>query len=124
MHDIARAVVGILRKPAETANKHLRIRSLEVTQRQILTAFEAATGEKWTVREEKSADVVARGRQRMADGDRMGFLDVLVIQLWEEGTGRGIVVSREESDNELLGIREESVEDMVARILDPEQLPL
>lgn len=114
---IGRAVAGILQRPADTANKFLRTRSLQVTQNEILAAFEEATGEKWSVTRVKSRDVLAEGRRKLAAGDRGGTLDLLTAQLFEEGAGRSIVATKEDSDNELLGVPEEDLLTVIQGIL-------
>jgi hypothetical protein len=114
---IGRAVVGILQRPADTANKFLRIRSLEVTQNEILAAFEEATGEKWGVTSVSSKDILAQGKSKLAAGDKGGILDLVTVQLFEEGAGRSIVVAKENSDNELLGVLEEDVLTVIKDIL-------
>jgi ABC-type glycerol-3-phosphate transport system substrate-binding protein len=107
MAGIGNAVTGILQHPAATANKFLRVRSLQATQNDILAAFEEATGEKWSVTYVSSKDVLAQGKAKLAAGDKGAILDLVAAQLFEEGAGRSIVVTKEDSDNELLGLPEE-----------------
>jgi ABC-type glycerol-3-phosphate transport system substrate-binding protein len=114
MSCIGDAVAGILQRPGATANKFLRIRSLEVTQNEILAAFEEATGEKWSVTSVSTKDIFEKGKAKLAAGDMGAILDLMVVQLFEEGAGRSIVVTKEDSDNELLGLQEE--EDLSAVI--------
>ena len=116
---IGRGVAGILEHPDATANKFLRVRSLQVTQNEILAAFEGATGEKWSVTKVSSKDVLAEGRAKLAAGDRGGMLDLLTVQLFEEGAGRSIVATKEESDNKLLGVPEEDLLTVIKGILSP-----
>lgn len=117
LEDIGIAVRGILRRPKETANKYLHIRSTEASQKQILEALEQATGQKWGVEYEESQELLQRGREMFAKGDRAGMLNLLVVQLFAKGAGRSIVVSKEDSDNELLGVREKDVKEVVEAVL-------
>lgn len=116
---IGRAVAGILEHPAATANRFLRTRSMEVTQNDVLAAFEEATGEKWSVTKVSTKDVLAEGKGKLAAGDRGGMLDLLTVQLFEEGAGRSIVATKEDSDNELLGVPEEDLLTVIKGILSP-----
>lgn len=125
LEGIGRAVAGVLQRPEETANRHVRVRSVQTCQRQLLDGFRSATtttaeeGKEWEVRGDSVAAVLERGRAKLRDGRRPGWtLDIAVAQLYEEGEPpRCVVVSREESDNELLGVREETVDEIVAKVL-------
>lgn len=118
MADIGIAVRGILRNPAETANKHLHIRSMQASQKDILGAFQALTGKQWEVEYASSQELYESGKALLAKGEQLGVLNILVCQLFAKGAGRSIVVSREKSDNELLGVREKSVEAIVQDVLE------
>ncbi|KAA8913049.1 hypothetical protein FN846DRAFT_931606 [Sphaerosporella brunnea] len=115
---IAEAVVGILKRPEETKNRFLRVRSLEASQNEILGAFEEVMGAKWTVEYVNSKEVLERAKEKLAKGDKGAVLDLVSVQLWQEGMGRSIVVSREEADNELLGIPEDDLRTVVKGILE------
>ncbi|EJT74632.1 hypothetical protein GGTG_08472 [Gaeumannomyces tritici R3-111a-1] len=128
LEGIGRAVAGVLRRPDATANRHVRVRSAQTCQRELLAAFRAATAAagEWEVREASAAGVRERGRAKRRDGVSGWTLDLAVAQLYmeeseeeeEEGARRRcFVASREESDNELLGVREESVDEIVAKAL-------
>ena len=117
LEDIAVAVRSILQKPEQTANKYLHIRSTEVSQKQILEALEELTGQKWNVEYQDSQDLFEKGKDMFARGNRAGMLNLLVVQLFAKGAGRSIVVSRDRSDNELLGVREKDVKEVVRTVL-------
>lgn len=118
MAGIARAVVGVLKHPDETSNKHLLVRSVQTCQKELLSAFEAATGENWPLTHEKSMDLMRRGREKLASGDKSWTLDLIVAQLLEEGAGRSIIVTEEAADNELLEMPEENVQSLVRSVMD------
>ena len=117
MPGIATAVVGILRHPQETANRHLLVRSVETCQNELLVAFEEATGKKWPISHDTTAQLIARGREKHSKGDRAWVLDLIVGQLLEEGAGRSIVATAETADNTLLEMPEENVLDIVKGIV-------
>jgi hypothetical protein len=114
---IGQAVVGILQNPDETANRHLCVRSLQTTQNDLLAAFEAATGEAWSVERSTSAELVARGRAKRENGEGGWVLDLVVGQLYEDGAGNSVVIEKEQSDNYLLGVAEENLMDVVTTIV-------
>ncbi|KAK2773039.1 hypothetical protein FQN52_004724 [Onygenales sp. PD_12] len=114
---IGQAVVGTLLNPTPTANKFLRIRSLETNQNEILAAFERVTAKKWTVERISTKELYRAGQEKLAKGDMGWVLDVVVTQIFEEGKGRSVVVSREEADNGLVGVEEVEVEDVVRDIV-------
>jgi NmrA-like family len=117
LQDIGLAVRGMLRKPEETANKYLHIRSTETSQKEILEAFQDVMGTKWEVEYGDSAELLEKGKALFEKGERAGMLHLLVVQLFEKGAGRSIVVSREESDNELLGVKEKGIREIVEGVL-------
>lgn len=114
---IGQAVVVVLQNPGDTANRHLCVRSLQTCQNDLLAAFEAATGEAWNVERSTSAELLARGRAKRENGEGGWVLDLVVGQLYEEGAGNSVVVEKEESDDDLLGVVEENLMDVVNAIL-------
>jgi hypothetical protein len=83
----------------------------------VLAAFEEAMGEKWSVTHVSSKDVLAQGKAKLAAGEKGAILDLVCVQLFEEGAGRSIVVTKEEADNALLRVPEEDVLGVVKGIL-------
>jgi hypothetical protein len=114
---IGQAVVGILQNPGETANRHLCVQSLQTCQNDLLAAFETVTGEAWHVERKTSAELLARGRAKRENREGGWVLDLVVGQLYEEGAGNSVVVEKEDSDNNLLGVVEEDLMDVVKAIL-------
>ena len=119
MRGIAQAVAGILLHPEETANRFVRVRSLQTTQLELLDAFQGAVGGPgWAVEKVRSRDVLERGREKLRKGEKGAVLDLVVAQLFEEGAGRSVVVKKEESDNELLGVEEIDADELAREIVD------
>jgi hypothetical protein len=114
---IGQSVVGILQNPDKTANRHLCVQSVQTCQNDILAAFETATGEAWNVERSTSAELLARGRAKKENGEGGWVLDLVVAQLYEEGAANSVVVEKEESDNELLGVKEEKLMEVIKEIL-------
>ncbi|KAI1089768.1 NAD(P)-binding protein [Rostrohypoxylon terebratum] len=117
LEGIAQAVIGVLRHPDETANRHVKARSIQVSQSQLLDAFQRATGQPWVVQRGATGDLLESGKKKFQDGINGWILELLVYQLFGPG-GRCIVASREDSDADLLEIKEESPDDIVRKVLD------
>lgn len=117
LRDIGVAVQGVLLHPAETKNRYVHVRSLCSSQREILAVFREATGENWPVTYVSSEELLTGGRKAFAAGDRKGMLDLLIAQLFEKGGNRSVVVARENSDNELLGVEEKPASVIVEEVL-------
>lgn len=118
LEGIGQSVVGVLRRPGETANRFVAVLSIKTCQGELLRAFEAVTARAWAVRRSTARQLAERGRRRLRDGDGGWRLDLVVAQLYDEGQGRGLVApSREDSDAELLGVAAESPEQVVSKAL-------
>lgn len=117
LEDIGIAVRGILRRPEETKNRFCHIRSVETCQREILDVCEEATGVGWTVEDINGVQMYERGKQAWARGEVSGRFDLLVVQLFQKGMGRSIVVGRDQSDNALLDVREKDAKGIVEDVL-------
>lgn len=118
LQGIGQSVVGVLQHPRETANRFVKVLSIQTCQNELLAALEGTTARPWAVRRSTTEALVARGRGKHRDGDGGWRLDLVVAQLYDEGQGRGLLVpSREESDAELLGVAAESAEQVVSKAL-------
>lgn len=120
LSDIGVAVRGILRAPAQTRNRYCHVRSVETDQVGIVRALEEQQRCRYVVSAERSEVLYERGRAGFARGERSGLHDLIVVQLFGrvEGKGSSVVVGREESDNELLGVREKDVGEIVKGVLE------
>jgi len=111
---VGQAVANILLHPSETANCFLKIRSLLITQRDVLAAFEEITGQAWEIKNVETKDVLAQAKEKLVKGDFIeAFLRLLTVQLFESGAGRSVVTRVEESDNELLGVTKDDLGDVL-----------
>ncbi|KAI3333271.1 NmrA-like family protein [Ustulina deusta] len=123
LEGIGQSVVGVLEHPAETANRFVKVRSIQTSQNELLAAFQkAAKGQQqqhqWEVVERSTAQqALEDGRGKHARGIGGWILDLLVFQLYAPGEARCIVASREDADSPLLGVREESAGEVVEKAL-------
>lgn len=117
LEGIAQAVIGIFRHLDETANRHVKARSIQVNQNQLLDAFQRATGQPWVVQRGNTSDLLESGNKKYQAGVNGWVLELLVYQLFGPG-GRCIVASRQDSDADLLEIKEESPDDIVRKVVD------
>lgn len=117
--DIGLAVRGILRAPEGTRNRYCHVRSVETDQVGIVRALEGRQGVRYAVSRESSEVLYTRGKEGFKRGERSGFHDLVVVQLFGrvEGSGGSVIVGREESDNLLLGVREKEVGEVVEGVL-------
>ncbi|KAK8092944.1 NAD(P)-binding protein [Apiospora kogelbergensis] len=128
LEGIGQAVVGVLRHPEATANRFVKARSIQTCQNELLDAFQNqnnnnnnAPGQQqqpWTVTHDSVAGLRESSRQKRQAGVAGWILDLLVAQLYDEGEARCVVApSRQDSDADLLGIREETAQEVAAKAL-------
>lgn len=110
---IGKAVIGILEKPKETANKLLYVHSNYVTQLELLDALEKATGDKFERIDQSSEEELSIVRPKMLNGD--GEAREEVVAVW------GVVASdwkdKENFANTLLGLKEDDLEETIRRVV-------
>ncbi|KAI1200747.1 NmrA-like family protein [Nemania serpens] len=123
LEGIGQSVVGVLRHPAETANRFVKVRSIQTSQGALLAAFQRRAAEQqqqtqqWEIERSTARQVLEDGRKKHAEGAGGWILDLLVYQLFAPGEARCIVASREDADSALLGVREETVDEVVEKAL-------
>ncbi|KAI1406755.1 NAD(P)-binding protein [Hypoxylon sp. FL1857] len=118
LEGIGQAVVGVLKHPEETANRFVKVRSIQTCQTQLLDAFQQVTGQSWEVKRGSTKDLLESGRKKHQAGVSGWVLELVVYQLFAPGEARCILASKEESDAELLGMKEESPEDIARKVLN------
>ncbi|KAH7389730.1 hypothetical protein DE146DRAFT_665084 [Phaeosphaeria sp. MPI-PUGE-AT-0046c] len=110
---IGKAVVKILDKPKETANKLLYVHSNYVTQLELLEVLEKATGDKFERINQSSEEELSVVRPKMLNGD--GEAREEVVAVW------GVVASdwkdKETFANTLLGLEEDDLEETIQRVV-------
>ncbi|KAF1849704.1 NAD(P)-binding protein [Cucurbitaria berberidis CBS 394.84] len=110
---IGKAVIKILEKPQESANKLLYIHSNYVTQLEVLAALEKITGDKFERIDQQSQAELDVVRPKMLNGDREAMEEVVAV--W------GVVASdwkdKEGFANSTLGLSEEDLEQTIKKVL-------
>lgn len=115
---IGQAVVGVMQHPQETANRFAKVRSIKTCQKELLDAFQKATGQEWEIVRASTGELKARGEEKFRLGTAGWVLDLVVAQLYDQSEARCVVApTREESDAQLLGVIEESVDQIVRKAL-------
>lgn len=114
---IGQAIVGVLNHANETKNRFVKARSIQTCQSQLLDAFQRGTGQAWKVDQSSVKDLLESGRKKHQAGISGWVLELMVYQLYTPGEARCIVASKEDSDAELLGIKEETPDDIVKKVL-------
>lgn len=117
LEDTADAVVSALKKPAETANKLIRISNFATTQNELFKSIEEVSGKKFEREYIKTEELVADAHQRIARGDLSGVFATI-----ETGfvTGRysGHLEADGPLDNELLGVPTRELRPVVEEALE------
>ncbi|KAJ5702493.1 isoflavone reductase family protein [Penicillium malachiteum] len=112
------AVAGVLLNPEKTENKVLFVASFTVSQRQVLEALEKETGTAWKVDTMSSADALKRAAE-LDDKDYSDGLKLLVLMLlYADDADRGANFEKFGLSNELLGLPQESLTDVIGRIVN------
>jgi uncharacterized protein YbjT (DUF2867 family) len=110
---IGKAVIRILEKPDETSNRLLYVHSHYVTQLEVLSALEKATGDKFERIDQDSGKELEAIRPKMLNGDTEATEDVVAV--W------GVVASdwkeKEGFANTMLGLQEEDLDEVVRRVI-------
>ncbi|KAK6004319.1 hypothetical protein QM012_008181 [Aureobasidium pullulans] len=118
LEGIGQAVVGTLKNPEATANRFLAVQSIQTCQSELLKALQKATGTQWEVTRTTSKELIESGKEDFKTGAGLWRLKLAVATLYDVGQGRGkVAVSREESDAELLGLKAETADEIVAKLL-------
>lgn len=119
LEGIAQSVVGVLQHPDETTNRFMKVRSILTCQNELLEAFQSVTGSKWEVERSTIKALMESGQRNFQAGVSGWVLELVVSQLFDQGEARCVVAaSREESDSDLLGVLEETPQDVVAKVMN------
>ncbi|RHZ58380.1 uncharacterized protein CDV56_102937 [Aspergillus thermomutatus] len=118
LEGIGQSVVGVLQHPDRTANRFVKAQSIITCQNELLQAFQSVTGKQWEVQRASTHTLMEDGKRKFQESVSGWVLDLVVAQLFDEGQSRCLIApSREESDADLLGIAEETAEQVVAKAL-------
>lgn len=118
LEGIAQSVVGVLQHPNETANRFMKVQSIRTCQNELLEAFQSRTGCKWEIERSSAKSLFESGRSKFQGGVSGWVLELVVAQLFDPGEARYVVApSRDDSDSDLLGVFEETPQDVVAKVM-------
>ncbi|OOQ81561.1 NmrA-like family protein [Penicillium brasilianum] len=116
---LGQSVVSVLRNLEQTKNKYLYVASVETTQREILTALEKATGTKWTVQETTTETQLSVAAKKLTGGDFEGAFILVRATVFGNSPGLNAnYVKDTELANDILGLKLESVEETVERVVN------
>lgn len=115
---VGEAVVEVLRNEEETRNKMLYVQSLCVSQKQLLEVCEKVQGSKWEVEDVTSKDFIKTNKTKMDEEDDHDARENLVGVV---GILDGDWRQRKGFANEMLGLREENLEQVVREVLEKQE---
>jgi hypothetical protein len=113
---VGKAVAGVLSRPDETRNRPVYVQDTATTQRALYEyARKATPGEKWTEEVVRIDDLLSQAwaelKKEQPDPDKF-VMKFVTAAAWGEGYGAHF----EKTDNELLGIREITEEEVQALV--------
>jgi hypothetical protein len=120
---LGKAVVATLEHASETANKHVYISSLDVTQNQVLHALEHATATTWTVNHTTTTEQIDAAQDALAKGNFAGAFALVKAAFWSNLPGLRQYFEVDEKErlmNDVLGVESESLQETVKRVLEGE----
>ncbi|QYS96852.1 NmrA domain-containing protein [Trichoderma simmonsii] len=114
---IAEATVRILERPVETRNRALYVQSFNPTQLEIVAALEKAMGEKWHIQHVDSKPYLADAQKRLSSDDEKAVLIAIEDIVFVLGALDADWTKRDGFAMELLGLKDESLEDVVNEVV-------
>lgn len=114
-------MVNVLRRPAETRNKYLFVRSVTTTQVELLAALNKQTpGANWTVKRVDTAAEIADAQKGLAEGNYASAVRLVQASVLSGMGGMKADFDRDEKErlaNTLLGVEGGKVEEIVREVL-------
>jgi len=101
---VGQAVVGILRSPAETANRIVKVHSAITTKRKLLELAKNALGEDGWTSLGKDTKELEQEAYQILDKDPANVMGWVTGFLWRAGFGRDCASKFQDNDNDLLGV--------------------
>lgn len=109
-----RATAAVLRHPELARGKMLYVHSFLVSQKEVIAAFERATGRTWEVRRIEAKAFEQAERRKMEAGSAAATEELV----WVLGTEDADWTRKEDFAMGLLGLEEERLDEQVARIVE------
>lgn len=113
---IGLAVKNAMLISEQTANKYLFIDSFTVSQKEVLAAFEKASGKQWEVSHADLENDKKDGMEKMTKGDMSGAANLIRYINLTPGHG-GNYMEYEEGANKLLSLPKETLDQVVSRFV-------
>ncbi|KAF2642257.1 NAD(P)-binding protein [Massarina eburnea CBS 473.64] len=110
---IAHAVIKVLQRPEETANKLLYIHGFYITQNELVAVLEKVTGDKFERISQNSEEEIAKEAPKVLAGDMEAYEELVAV--W--GIVAGDWSKRETFANNLLGLKEDNLEEAVRNVV-------
>ncbi|KAK4071716.1 uncharacterized protein Triagg1_5954 [Trichoderma aggressivum f. europaeum] len=114
---IAEATVRILQRPVETRNRALYVQSFNPTQLEIVAALEKTMGDKWHVQHVDSKPYLEDAQKRLESDDEKAVLVAIEDIVFVLGALDADWTRRDGFAMELLGLKDESLEDVVNEVV-------
>ncbi|KKY20109.1 putative oxidoreductase [Phaeomoniella chlamydospora] len=114
--EVAKAIVGVFRNPEATKNKDIYVQSYVLTQNQILRLCEKVTGSKWSVENEDSKELEAKGwaeLEREKPDPMFSLVSFLRAAIFDGEHGSDFT---DKKGNDLVGLKELSETDLEAEL--------
>ncbi|UNI15525.1 hypothetical protein JDV02_002051 [Purpureocillium takamizusanense] len=110
---VAESVVAVLERPDETRNRAVYVQSFCPTQLEVLAALERATGTPWHTQHLDSNAYLERQSRLLAEGNHAAVVEIVFVL----GTVDADWTTRDGFAMELLGLRDEKLDDVVAAVV-------
>lgn len=118
--ELSKAVIGVLKHPAETANKFVYVSSLATSQTEVLTALEKATSSKWDVTRVSTKEQLETAREQVSQGNFAGSFTIVKATVLGNLPGLQQHFEVDEKDRlqtEALGVPKADLQKTVERLL-------
>ncbi len=112
-----RAVVGILKNPEKTANRHVVIQSFSTTQMDVVSELERYTGKKWDLQQVRSEDVIKQAQEQISKGDYSAVVKLIQATIYGSEDRGSDFATHLNLDNDMLGLPKESLGEVVSSVL-------
>ncbi|KAI4602378.1 hypothetical protein KJ359_009620 [Pestalotiopsis sp. 9143b] len=114
--NVARAVVGVLKNPEATANRHVYVSSFEASLNDLVAAAEKAQDTRYSILHTSTSTEAEAARGALASGNFMAATKLLLVATLNPGYGSNFAEGGR-LWNEKLGVPREDVNDVVARVI-------
>lgn len=102
LHDVAKAVLGVVKNQAQTANRLLYIQSASVTQNQLIQYAKDGNGKEWSVETKCTEKLRQESFEMLDSGDEQAAMDGFCkVAMWDPSYGGDF---SSHLDNQLLGL--------------------